>query len=187
MKLAELLNVDTTKENWFKLLSKKGINPKTVNAVSKGGGGDGGVKEYEYYEINFNGMHEDQIFGLNTMLQFYYYSAIIGFYDNIDGEWIYGEVSHIKTAVRDNRLTVKLLKGEYPYVLISIDDGNHGSIINIRDMYEAAGTDKFDFCTVIEGMGVLTKEEIDNYIIKLTEKEINEINSNIRYKNPITQ
>lgn len=39
MKLAELLNVDTTKENWFKLLSKKGINPKTVNAVSKGGGG----------------------------------------------------------------------------------------------------------------------------------------------------
>lgn len=40
MKLAELLKVDTTKENWFKLLSKKGINPKTVNAVSKGGGGN---------------------------------------------------------------------------------------------------------------------------------------------------
>ena len=45
MKLAELLNVDTTKENWFKLLSKKGINPKTVNAVSKGGenSGEGGT------------------------------------------------------------------------------------------------------------------------------------------------
>lgn len=38
MKLAELLNVDTTKENWFKLLNKKGINPKTVSAVSKGSG-----------------------------------------------------------------------------------------------------------------------------------------------------
>lgn len=43
MKLAELLNVDTTKENWFKVLSKKGINPKTVSAVSKGGGGEGEV------------------------------------------------------------------------------------------------------------------------------------------------
>lgn len=28
-------------ENWFKLLSKKGINPKTINAVSKGGEGGG--------------------------------------------------------------------------------------------------------------------------------------------------
>lgn len=36
MKLAELLKVDTTKENWFKLLSKKGINPKTVNIVKSG-------------------------------------------------------------------------------------------------------------------------------------------------------
>ena len=50
MKLAELLNVDTTKENWFKLLSKKGINPKTVNAVSKGGGGNNKYRT-EYYKI----------------------------------------------------------------------------------------------------------------------------------------
>lgn len=50
MKLAELLNVDTTKENWFKLLSKKGINPKTVSAVSKGGGE--GIKEYYYKVLN---------------------------------------------------------------------------------------------------------------------------------------
>lgn len=53
MKLAELLNVDTTKENWFKLLSKKGINPKTVSAVSKGGGEGAEVKEW-YYRINID-------------------------------------------------------------------------------------------------------------------------------------
>lgn len=53
MKLAELLNVDTTKENWFKLLSKKGINPKTVSAVSKGGGGGGETKVW-YYRIDWD-------------------------------------------------------------------------------------------------------------------------------------
>lgn len=46
MKLAELLNVDTTKENWFKLFSKKGINPKTVSAVSKGGGSGDNEEEH---------------------------------------------------------------------------------------------------------------------------------------------
>lgn len=53
MKLAELLKVDTTKENWFKLLSKKGINPKTVSAVSKGGGGDGEAKVW-YYRVDWD-------------------------------------------------------------------------------------------------------------------------------------
>lgn len=57
MKLAELLNVDTTKENWFKLLSKKGINPKTVDAVSKGGGGtsinDEALDEPLYYKLEW--------------------------------------------------------------------------------------------------------------------------------------
>ena len=70
MKLAELLKVDTTKENWFKLLSKKGINPKTVNVVSKGGEGDNipfdernfleeALKEYPYfvYEYRSSGAH----------------------------------------------------------------------------------------------------------------------------------
>lgn len=71
MKLAELLNVDTTKENWFKLLNKKGINPKTVSAVSKGGGGGDNIpfdernfleealKEYPYfvYEYRSSGAH----------------------------------------------------------------------------------------------------------------------------------
>lgn len=58
MKLAELLNVDTTKENWFKLLSKKGINPKTVNIVSKGGGGtsinDEALDEPLYYKLEWS-------------------------------------------------------------------------------------------------------------------------------------
>lgn len=73
MKLAELLNVDTTKENWFKLLSKKGINPKTVNAVSKGGGGDGGIKEY-YYKIlshtNEQGMSPLQLLSYYGLVPF---------------------------------------------------------------------------------------------------------------------
>ena len=59
MKLAELLNVDTTKDGWFKLFQKKGINPKTVNIVSKGGGGEGGeVKEW-YYKFNTDKLLED--------------------------------------------------------------------------------------------------------------------------------
>ena len=51
MKLAELLNVDTTKENWFKLLSKKGINPKTVSTVSKGGGSN--TEEEHWIGVQF--------------------------------------------------------------------------------------------------------------------------------------
>lgn len=81
MKLAELLNVDTTKENWFKLLSKKGINPKTVNAVSKGGGGDNipfternfleeALKEYPYfvYEYRSSGIQTFNNLEINKVL-----------------------------------------------------------------------------------------------------------------------
>lgn len=49
MKLAELLKVDTTKENWFKLLSKKGINPKTVNVVKSGAS----ITEAPFKDVNF--------------------------------------------------------------------------------------------------------------------------------------
>lgn len=57
MKLAELLNVDTTKENWFKLLSKKGINPKTVNAVSKGEGGGDNITTIEQFLNKYKNLH----------------------------------------------------------------------------------------------------------------------------------
>lgn len=152
---------------------------------NSGGSGDSEVKEYEYYEINFNGLDEDQTFALNTALQFYYYSDIVGLYDNVDGKYVYGEVAHTKTTDKNNFLTVKLLKDKYPYVLVAIDDGNHGTIMNLKDIYEVAGTNEFDFCIFVESMGLLTKEEIDNHIIKLTEEQINKINSELRYKNPI--
>lgn len=57
MKLAELLNVDTTKENWFKLLSKKGINPKTVNAVSKGGGSGDNITTIQQFLNKYKNLH----------------------------------------------------------------------------------------------------------------------------------
>lgn len=82
MKLAELLKVDTTKENWFKLLSKKGINPKTVSAIGKGGGGGDNIpfternfleevlKEYPYfvYEYRSSGAHSFNNVEINKVL-----------------------------------------------------------------------------------------------------------------------
>ena len=34
MNLKELLKIDTTKTNWYKVFDKHGINPKTIDAVS---------------------------------------------------------------------------------------------------------------------------------------------------------
>lgn len=37
MKLQELLKIDTSKSNWFKIFARNGINVKTVSSVSNGG------------------------------------------------------------------------------------------------------------------------------------------------------
>lgn len=37
MKLQELLKIDTSKPNWFKIFAKNGINVKTISSVSNGG------------------------------------------------------------------------------------------------------------------------------------------------------
>ena len=40
MKLQELLKIDTSKSNWFKIFARNGINVKTVSSVSNGGGSE---------------------------------------------------------------------------------------------------------------------------------------------------
>lgn len=56
MKLQELLKIDTSKSNWFKIFARNGINVKTVSSVSNGGGGVGNSSKYapRYFSIDFN-------------------------------------------------------------------------------------------------------------------------------------
>ena len=49
MNLKELLKIDTTKTNWYKVFDKHGINPKTIDAVSNGGGGGSSVEYNRWY------------------------------------------------------------------------------------------------------------------------------------------
>ena len=55
MKLQELLKIDTSKSNWFKIFARNGINVKTVSSVSNGGGvGNSSKYAPRYFNIDFN-------------------------------------------------------------------------------------------------------------------------------------
>lgn len=145
MKLAELLNVDTTKENWFKLLSKKGINPKTVNAVSKGGGGDGGVKEYYYKIINED--NRQYISNLvrtriNTILMYHNDTNIIkvnrifyedgnGFIEDYLSSCLAFSIYDDEAYILEDNQTYKLKKGN---LIDKLDD--YAKITNMPEEYK---------------------------------------------------
>ena len=133
MKLAELLNVDTTKENWFKLLSKKGINPKTVNAVSKGGGGEGEAKVW-YYRVDWdklmteyeNGTIDSNVLEMLLMLPLgMSYSAIYpydlgnttsAYYDvDLPSPLLYAELMKNPENLVPNLAKIKAMSIKYDY------------------------------------------------------------------------
>lgn len=54
MKLQELLKIDTSKSNWFKIFARNGINVKTVSSVSNGGVSNSSKYAPRYFSIDFN-------------------------------------------------------------------------------------------------------------------------------------
>lgn len=60
MKLQELLKIDTSKSNWFKIFARNGINVKTVSSVSNGGGVSNSSKYApRYFSIDFEKANDD--------------------------------------------------------------------------------------------------------------------------------
>ena len=57
MNLKELLKIDTTKTNWYKVFDKHGINPKTIDAVSKGGGGGDNITTIQQFLNKYKNLH----------------------------------------------------------------------------------------------------------------------------------
>lgn len=60
MKLQELLKIDTSKSNWFKIFARNGINVKTVSSVSNSGGvGNSSKYAPRYFSIDWDKANED--------------------------------------------------------------------------------------------------------------------------------
>lgn len=57
MNLKELLKIDTTKTNWYKVFDKHGINPKTIDVVSKGGGGGDNITTIQQFLNKYKNLH----------------------------------------------------------------------------------------------------------------------------------
>lgn len=57
MNLKELLKIDTTKTNWYKVFDKHGINPKTIDAVSNGGGGGDNISTIYQFLNKYKNLH----------------------------------------------------------------------------------------------------------------------------------
>ena len=66
MNLKELLKIDTTKTNWYKVFDKHGINPKTIDAVSNSQQNNN-QKEYYYYYVEEYSMFKELIRDLSLV------------------------------------------------------------------------------------------------------------------------
>ena len=79
MNLKELLKIDTTKTNWYKVFDKHGINPKTIDAVSNGNhnGNDDVIQSYDYVTFDMSDINEI-ISGYQQEFQTTLFSAMLG-------------------------------------------------------------------------------------------------------------
>lgn len=79
MKLQELLKIDTSKSNWFKIFARNGINVKTVSSVSNGGGvGNSRIKYYRFKNVGDKTVLDEiiMVFEFFSMYKYRYKNGI---------------------------------------------------------------------------------------------------------------
>lgn len=190
MKLKELLKIDTTKTNWYKVFDKHGINPKTIKAINNGELEGDVNKKYGYYLISpdiFDIVGEGRIELLDLIL------GVIGLVKNCElngrtsfsrGAGEYGIDAYVNTPITiviGNLITNQ--QSKLPYC--AREYFNMGMMVDESDMNYLVfvNGNKLDVLfngTLLERLELLGMVDVMPYFIPITKEEYENLSSEFK-------